>query len=166
MSASPALERNLCAALEADDFDGALVAINSVARRLDDDPKAQKVLGVSSIIQSDDRGLAARLIAAHLADRPGQLQAWTKALLAHDQLNVRDIGVMILPDLYPHQRKFVTAQLLRFADDNWWVTRETAGDAAGRILNRHFAEFYPMLERWTQHKSNRKTSAAPSPSPR
>ncbi len=98
MSASPALERKLCAALEADDFDGVLAALNSVARRLDNDPKVRKVLGVSSIIQSDDRGLAARLIAAHLATRPSQLQDWTKALLAHDQPNVRDIGVMILPD--------------------------------------------------------------------
>jgi 3-methyladenine DNA glycosylase AlkC len=108
---------------------------------------------VSSIIQGDDRGLAARLIVAHLTNRSSQLQDWTKALLAHDQPNVRDIGVMILPDLYPHQRKFVAAQLLRFADDNWWVTRETAGNAAGRVLNCHFVEFYPMLKRWTQHLS-------------
>ena len=152
MSASPALERKLCAALEADDFDGVLVALNSVVRRLDD-PQAQKVLGVPTILKTDDQRLAAHLIAERLAARPRDLHAWTKALLSQGQPTFRVVGLALLPDVYPHQKKFATAQLLRFADDDNWITREWAGSAAGSVLNDHFHEFYPVMERWTQHKS-------------
>jgi len=153
MSASPALERKLCAALDADDFDGVLAALDSVTRRLDNDPQARQVLGVSAIIMGPDQGLAARLIATHLARRPRDLKAWTRALLAHARPSVQGIGVMILPHLYTSCRTFVTAQLLHFADDVNWIMRENAGNAAGRVLNDHFHEFYPVMERWTQHKS-------------
>jgi len=153
MKPSPALERQLCAALEADDLDSVLAALNSAARRLDDDPKAQKVLGVSSILKTDDQRLAARLIAARLADRPHELRAWAKSLLAHEQSTLGVIGVALLPEVYPHQRKFAAAQLLRFADDENWIVREWAGNAAGDVLNDHFDEFYPTLDRWTRHTS-------------
>ena len=153
MKPTLAFERKLCAALEANDFDGVLSALNSVTRYLDDDPKARQVLGVSSIIMGPDQGLAARLIAAHLAERPRDLYTWTKALLAHAQPSVCGVGVMILPCLYTYRPRFVTAQLVRSADDANWIAREHAGNAAGRVLNEHFYEFYPMLERWTRHKS-------------
>jgi 3-methyladenine DNA glycosylase AlkC len=153
MKPTLAFERKLCAALEADDFDGVLSALNSVTRHLDNDPKARQVLGVSSIIMGPDQGLAARLIAAHLAERPPDRLAWTKALLGHAQSTVRGIGVMILPNLYTYRPSFVAAQLMRFADDDNWIMREHAGNAAGRVLNEHFCEFYSMLERWTQHSS-------------
>jgi 3-methyladenine DNA glycosylase AlkC len=153
MSASPTLERKLRAALAADDFEGVLSALDSVTRHLDDDPKASQVLGVSSIIMGPDQWLAARLIAAHLAERPRDLYTWTKALLAHAQPSVCGIGVMILPDLYTYRSSFVAAQLMRFADDDNWIMREHAGNAAGRTLNEHFDAFYPVLERWTQHPS-------------
>jgi 3-methyladenine DNA glycosylase AlkC len=110
-------------------------------------------LGVSSIIKSDDQALAARLIAAHLSERPRDLRIWVKALLTHDQSSLRNVGVMLLPDVYPHQPQFATAQLVRFADDTNWITRETAGSEAGRILNDHFDEFYPVMASWVRHPS-------------
>lgn len=153
MKPSPAFERKLCAALEADDFEGVLSALDLVTRRLDDDPKARQVLGVSAIIMGPDQALTARLIASHLAERPRDLSDWTKALLAHAQPGIRGIGVMILPHLYADRSRFVTTQLIRFADDANWIMREHAGNAAGRVLDEHFDEFYSAMQAWTQHKS-------------
>jgi 3-methyladenine DNA glycosylase AlkC len=153
MKASPNLEPKIRAALAADDFEGVLTALGSVTRQLDGDPRAQKVLGVSSIIKSDDLALAARLIAAHLAERPRDLHAWVKTLLSHDQSSLRNVGVLLLPDVYPYWPQFATAQLLRFADNANWITRETAGSEAGRILNDHFDEFYPVMASWVRHPS-------------
>jgi len=153
MSVSPTLERKLCAALEAKNLDAVLAALDSVTRWLDDDPKAHQVLGVPSIIMGPDQGLTARLTVAYLGDRPRELHAWTRTLLSHDHSSIRGIGVMMLPDLYPYRPKFVVAQLLRFADDANWIMRENAGSAAGRVLNDHFDGLYPVMERWTRHKS-------------
>ena len=158
MSASHALERRLLAALQVTSvttpsFEGVLAALDSVARRLDDDPKAHKVLGASLVIKTDDQRLAVRLIASHLADRPSDLQAWASALLAHEQPSFRAIGVGLLPYLYPRRRRFAATQLVRSADDDNWVVREWAGSAAGDVLNAHFDKFYPVMEQWTRHAS-------------
>lgn len=154
------MERQLLAALTATragasmpSFEGVLAALDSVARRLDDDPKAKKVLCASYIIKTDDQRLAVRLVASHLAGRPGDLQAWASALLAHEQPSFRAVGVGLLPYLYPRRRKFAAAQLLRFADDDNWIVREWAGSAAGDVLNAHFDEFYQVIEQWTRHAS-------------
>ena len=160
MSASLALERRLRAALEATkdgtatpSLEDVLAALDSAARPLEGDLKAQKAMGVPAIIKTDDQRLAARLIAARLADRPRDLHAWILALLSHEQPTVRVVGVALLPHLYPHQRKIATAQLLRAARDENWIMREWAGGAAGCILNDHFDEFYPVMARWTRHTS-------------
>jgi hypothetical protein len=128
---SPNLKRKLCAALDANDLDGVLAALDSVTRHLDNDPKARQVLGVSAIIMAPDLSLTANLIAAHLVERPRDLHSWVNALLSHEQSSVREVGVMLLPDLYSRHQRFVTLQLARFADDDKWIMRETAGGAAG-----------------------------------
>jgi 3-methyladenine DNA glycosylase AlkC len=160
MKASPGLERRLLAALQATSegtptpsFEGVLAALDSVARPLKDDPKAQKVLGACLIIKTDDQRLAVRLVASHLAARPGDLQAWAGALLAHEQPSFRAVGVGLLPHLYPRRRRFAATRLVRSADDDNWIVREWAGSAAGHVLNAHFDEFYPVMERWTRHAS-------------
>lgn len=160
MRASPALERRLLAALRGTragastpSFEGVLAALDSVARRLDDDPKAKRVLGASRVIKTQDQRLAVRLVASHLADRPRNLQAWASALLAHEQPSFRAVGVGLLPHLYPRRPKFAVAQFLHFADDDNWVVREWAGGAAGSVLNAHFDEFYPVIAPWTRHAS-------------
>ena len=153
MAATSPLERKLGAALEANDLDGALAALDSVVRRLDGNAKGQQAVGAVSYIKSVNLGLTARLITTHLADQPRELQRWAQALLAHEHPSFRSIGAIILPALYDGRPRFVTARLLRVADDPNWITRESAGNAAGRVLNEHFYEFYPVLQVWTQHKS-------------
>ncbi len=43
--------------------------------------------------------------------------------------------------------------LQRHADSSNWAVREYAGTCAGRILDQHFAEVYPVMQDWSQHKS-------------
>jgi 3-methyladenine DNA glycosylase AlkC len=153
MSSASPLERKLSAALAANDLDGVLAALDSVVRRLDGSAKGQQAVGAASYIKSADMGVSARLITAHLADQPRELQRWTQALLTHEHPSFRSIGAIILPALYDDQPRFVTARLLHVADDPSWITRESAGNTASHVLNEYFDKFYPVLQAWTRHKS-------------
>jgi 3-methyladenine DNA glycosylase AlkC len=150
MSAS-ALEHQLRTALDADNLDSVLAALEAAAQPLD--AKGQQFVKAESYLKGAQQALAARLILAHWSEHPDELHKWVKTLAAHTHPSVRGIGAMMLPDLYPHRRRLAVAQLMRLADDENWTTREAAGSAAGNILNSQFDEFYPVLEAWAQHPS-------------
>ncbi len=59
----------------------------------------------------------------------------------------------MLSDVYDQKPKTVLQLLQRHADSANWVVREYAGTCAGRILDQHFAEVYPVMQAWSQHKS-------------
>jgi len=100
-----------------------------------------------------DKRLAARLIRSHFADQPRDLAAWCKRLLARTEPNAHEVGLILLPDLFPRQPGYVRRQLLAHADSPNWEVREFAGSMAGEVLDRHFEAFYPIAKKWSRHAS-------------
>lgn len=100
-----------------------------------------------------DIALAARLIRAHTKQDAGDLFGPVKHLLAHTDFNAHMVGLMLLSDVYVPQPTAAQSLLRRHADSHNWAVREYAGACAGRILNQHFDEFYPVMKAWAKHAS-------------
>jgi 3-methyladenine DNA glycosylase AlkC len=96
--------------------------------------------------------LAARLIRSHAAD-PADRFEWAKQLLTQKDFNGHQLGLVMLSDVLDQKPETVLRLLQRHADSANWVVREYAGTCAGRILDQHFAAVYPVMQAWSQHKS-------------
>jgi 3-methyladenine DNA glycosylase AlkC len=139
-------ERELATAVEHDDLDAVIAALakrGSGAFAVGADPGTAKV---------PDILLAAKLIRSHVTS-PAELFTWVKQLLTQKDFNGHQLGLVMLSDVYDQKPKTVLQMLQRHADSDNWVVREYAGTCAGRILNQHFAEVYPVMQAWSQHKS-------------
>jgi 3-methyladenine DNA glycosylase AlkC len=139
-------ERELTAAVEHDDLDAVIAALakrGSGAFAVGADPGTAK---------GADIMLAARLIRSHAAD-PADRFEWAKQLLTQKDFNGHQLGLVMLSDVYDQKPKTVLRLLQRHADSSNWVVREYAGTCAGRILDQHFADVYPIMQAWSQHKS-------------
>jgi 3-methyladenine DNA glycosylase AlkC len=141
------LERELALAIEHEDL-AALIA--SLAKRgsgtaaIGADPGTAKVPEIL---------LAAKLIRSEFKQRPAAVFDWTKRLLTQADFNGHMLGLVLLSDVYTHKPKVALQLLQRHADSSNWAVREYAGTSAGRILDQHFAEVYPIMQDWSQHKS-------------
>ncbi|HZY41735.1 MAG TPA: DNA alkylation repair protein [Anaerolineae bacterium] len=62
-------------------------------------------------------------------------------------------ALVLLSDVYAQKPKAAQALLLHQTDSANWAVREYAGTCAGRILDAHFDEFYPVMQDWSQHAS-------------
>lgn len=148
MNASLAkLHRRLALALEHDDWDAVVAALDargSGAAAKGADPGTAR---------NADKQLVAKLIRTHFADRPRDVSKWCKALLNGSSHNAREVGLLLLPDVYALHPIYAQRQLLAQADNPNWEVREFAGSMTGRILDAHFDEFYPVLKKWTRHPS-------------
>lgn len=139
-------EHELATAVEQADLD-AVVAI--LARRgsgklaVGADPGTAKV---------PDILLAAKLIRSHSA-RPKDLLKWVKHFLTQPDFSGHQLGLVLLSDVYRQNPKTTMNLLQRHADSANWAVREYAGTCAGRILDQHIAEVYPVLQAWSQHPS-------------
>ena len=100
-----------------------------------------------------DKRLAAKLMRARLADRPRDLSAWVRQLLARPDPNAHEVGLLLLPDVYALQPLYAQRRLLKFADSPSWEVREFAGSVAGHVLDQQFEEFYPVVKKWARHAS-------------
>ena len=141
-----AFERELTAAVEREDLDAVIAALagrGSGAFAVGADPGT--AIGA-------DIMLAARLIRSRATD-PADEFFWVKQLLAQRDFNGHQVGLVMLSDVYEQNPKVTLKLLQRHADSANWVVREYAGTCAGRILNRHFTEVYPVMQAWSQHKS-------------
>ena len=141
------LQRQLTIALDHDDLEAIVAALDrrgSGAAAKGADPGTAR---------NADKQLAARLIRAHLADRPRNLSQWCRSLLGDTSHNAHEVGLLLLPDLFARHPIYVQRQLARQADNPNWEVREFAGSMAGRVLDQHFDEFYPILKKWTRHAS-------------
>ncbi|HLF29041.1 MAG TPA: DNA alkylation repair protein [Anaerolineae bacterium] len=141
------LQRQISAALENDDLDAivaALKARGSGSAAVGADPGTARTA---------DKRLAAKMLRAHFADRPRELSKWVKKLLNLADYNAHELGLMLLADVYAFHPIYAQRQLLAHADSPNWEVREFAGSVAGRILDEHFDEFYPVLKKWTRHAS-------------
>jgi 3-methyladenine DNA glycosylase AlkC len=140
------LERELAAAIEHDDLEAVIAALakrGSGTLAVGADPGIAKV---------PDMLLAARLIRSHPAS-PKERFRRVKQLLTQSDYNGHALGLVMLSDVYDQKPQTVRQLLQRHAQSANWAVREYAGTCAGRILDQHFAEVYPVMQTWTQHKS-------------
>jgi len=143
----PTLERELAAAIEHEDLDAVIAALakrGSGAAAIGADPGTAKVPEIV---------LAAKLTRSEFRTRPAALFAWTRRLLTQSDFNGHMLGLVLLSDGYAQKPKVALQLLQRHADSSNWAVREYAGTCAGRILDQHFAEVYPVMQAWSQHKS-------------
>ena len=139
-------ERELAVAVEHDDLDAVIAALakrGSGAFAVGADPGTAK---------GADILLAARLIRSRATDPADRLK-WVKQLLTQQDFNGHQLGLVMLSDVYDQKPKTVLQLLRRHADSDNWVVREYAGTCAGRILDQHFTEVYPVMQAWSQHQS-------------
>jgi len=139
-------EHELAAAVEQDDLDAVITALakrGSGSLAVGADPGTAKV---------PDILLAAKLIRSHVTDS-ADLFAWVKQLLTQTDFSGHQLGLVMLSDVYDQKPTIVLQLLQRHADSANWAVREYAGICAGRILDQHFTEVYPVLQAWTQHQS-------------
>ncbi len=142
-----ALEKELRLALDQENLDAIVAALakrGSGAAAVGADPGTAKV---------PEKRLAARLIRSHFKGRSRDLFTGVKRLLSQADYNAHEVGLLLLPDIYQHDPKFVSRQLLQHANSPNWEVREFAGGIAGHLLHRHFEEFYHVLKEWSQHES-------------
>jgi 3-methyladenine DNA glycosylase AlkC len=147
MTQRPTLENELNTALGDEDLDAFVTALDkrgSSAAAVGADPGTAKV---------PEKRLAARLTRAHFKNRPRDLFNWTQQLLGRAEPNAHEVGLLLLPDVYDRDPKFAQRQLLFHANSSNWEVREFAGSMAGRVLDGHFDDFYPILKEWTKHTS-------------
>jgi 3-methyladenine DNA glycosylase AlkC len=143
----PTLERELAVAIEHEDLDALITALakrGSGAAAIGAHPGTAKVPEIV---------LAAKLIRSAFKQHPAVLFDWTKRLLTQSDFNGHMLGLVLLSDVYTRKPKVVLQHLQRHADSSNWAVREYAGTCAGRILDQHFAEVYPVMQGWAQHKS-------------
>jgi len=141
-----AFERGLTTAIEHDDLAAVIEALakrGSGAFAVGADPGTAK---------GADIMLAARLIRSHVTS-PTDLFEWVRRLLTQKDYNGHQLGLVMLSDVYDQKPTTVMQLLQRHADSGNWVVREFAGTCAGRILDQHFAEVYPVMQAWSQHQS-------------
>jgi 3-methyladenine DNA glycosylase AlkC len=142
----PTFERELATAVEHDDLAAVIAALakrGSGASAVGADPGTAKVPEIL---------LAARLIRSH-TPAPADRFRWVKQLLTQTDFSGHQLGLVMLSDVYDQNPKTVLRLLQRHADSANWAVREYAGTCAGRILDQHFAEIYPVLQAWAQHQS-------------
>jgi len=141
-----AFERELTAAVEREGLDAVVAALakrGSGASAMGADPGTAKGADVM---------LAARLIRSR-ASSPGNLFGWVKRLLTQRDYNGHQLGLVMLSDVYDQKPQAALKLLQRHASSDNWAVREYAGGCAGRILDQRFAEVYPVMQAWSQHKS-------------
>jgi 3-methyladenine DNA glycosylase AlkC len=141
------LERELAAAVEHEDRDALIAALakrGSGTAAIGADPGTAKVPEIL---------LAVKLIRSEFKQRPAALFDWTKRLLTQADFNGHMLGLVLLSDVYAQKPKAALQFLQRHADSSNWAVREYAGTCAGRIFDQHFAEVYPIMQDWSQHKS-------------
>ncbi|HEY4689332.1 MAG TPA: DNA alkylation repair protein [Anaerolineae bacterium] len=141
------LERRIAAALKNEDLDALVLALGARGTG------HAAVSADPGTARTADKRLAARMIRAHFADRPRDLSAWCKQLLARPDHNTHEVGLILLPDVYTLHPIYAQRQLLKFADSPNWEVREFAGSVAGQILDEHFNMFYPVMKKWSRHAS-------------
>ena len=141
-----AFERELATAVEHEDLNAVVAALakrGSGLCAVGADPGTAK---------GADIMLAARLIRSHTTD-PADQFLWVKQLLTQTDFNGHQVGLVMLSGVYDQKPKAVLRLLQRHAGSDNWAVREYAGACAGRILGRHFAEVYPVMQTWSQHRS-------------
>lgn len=141
------LQQEITIALDNEDPDAvvaALAARGSGAAAVGADPGTAK---------GADIVLAARLLRAYTRQHSTDLFKPVEYLLTHTDFNAHMVGLMLLSDVYVSQPEAAQALLQRHADSGNWAVREYAGTCAGRILNQHFDEFYPVMKTWSKHIS-------------
>lgn len=141
-----AFERELAVAVEHDDLAAVIATLakrGSGALAVGADPGTAKV---------PDILLAAKLIRSHTGNPQDRFRS-VKQLLTQKDFNGHQLGLVMLSDVYDQNPKIVLQLLQRHADSANWVVREYAGTCAGRILDQHFAEVYPVMQAWSQHRS-------------
>ncbi len=146
MSTTHSLQDELAIAIEHDDLDAVIAALaqrGSGAFAVGADPGTAKV---------PDILLAAKLIRSRATD-PADLFQWVKQLLTQKDFNGHQVGLVMLSEVYGQKPKTVLQLLQRHANSANWAVREYAGTCAGRILEQHFAVVYPVMQAWSQHKS-------------
>ncbi|CAG0937265.1 hypothetical protein TFLX_06186 [Thermoflexales bacterium] len=146
MDTSPSLSDTLTAAVECKDLAAIIAALakrGSGAFAVGADPGTAKV---------PDILLAAKLIRAYVT-RPAERFKWVKQFLTQEDANGHQLGLVLLSEAYDQKPKSVLQLLQRHVVSDNWVVREYAGVCAGRILDRHFAEVYPVMLAWSKHAS-------------
>ncbi|HSD85441.1 MAG TPA: DNA alkylation repair protein [Anaerolineae bacterium] len=146
MSPTASLPHELATAVEHDDLAAIVAALakrGSGALAVGADPRTAK---------GADIMLAARLIRSHVTGST-DLFKWVTQLLTQQDFNGHQLGLVLLSDVYDRKPKTVLQLLQPHTDNANWVVREYAGTCAGRILDGHFAEVYPVMQVWSRHKS-------------
>lgn len=104
---------------------------------------------------------AIRLIRTALNGNAPALYRTSIALTDSGDETCEEIGLILLADHYLAHPDEVTERMYRSASSDSWEVREWAASACGIVLCNHFAEFQPILMKWTQDESaNRRRCAA------
>ncbi len=75
-----------------------------------------------------------------------------KRICALKSDNAKEVGVHIIWRGYDHDKKSVTATLMKIADDPNWEVREYAAGAISATVYK-YKDFYNTLEKWREHPS-------------
>jgi 3-methyladenine DNA glycosylase AlkD len=75
-----------------------------------------------------------------------------KKICAIKSDNAKEVGVHVIWRGYDHDKKSVTAALMKIADDPNWEVREYAAGAISATVYK-YKDFYNTLEKWRKHPS-------------
>jgi 3-methyladenine DNA glycosylase AlkD len=75
-----------------------------------------------------------------------------KKICAIKSDNAKEVGVHIIWRGYDHDKRSVTASLMKIADDPNWEVREYAAGAISATVYK-YKDFYNTLEKWRKHSS-------------
>jgi len=90
---------------------------------------------------------------ARSTDREEILLDHAVRLASRSEPASRQVACGLLPKVYPSDSKGTLALLLQLADDPDWTVRESAGDACGKLLRKHFPRMMEVLREWREHSS-------------
>ena len=145
---SPTWLTEFASAVECDDLQGAVTAIDS------------QQTDHAGTARAADKRTASRELRRVLADAPDALFRWARSLAEHESPTARELGAIVLPHAYSNHADDVMSTLRRIAQDDNWEVREWAAGAAGDILSAHFDGALPVLQSWSSDSSQHVRRAA------
>lgn len=74
-------------------------------------------------------------------------------LCSHENITAQEVGAICLTDFYLSQSSEVNRVLYRLADSDNWEVREWVASACGLILEKHFHDYFPVMEEWSKDVS-------------
>jgi 3-methyladenine DNA glycosylase AlkD len=128
-----------------------------------------KSLFIASLEKKEVKGMVDALemqVTTHAGTAPSKIKQQAIALirrtarddrysiiseLCHDSSpTAKEIGAILLTDVYPEHPLEAEAILYSLADHPNWEVREWVASACGGLVERYFASFFPKMKEWSE----------------